>query len=72
MLFRSIQQIVPLENGDATKLTIMQYFSPEGNVIHEIGVEPDHVVELTEEDLTEGILERENDRQLNKAVELLQ
>ncbi|PKM84198.1 MAG: S41 family peptidase [Firmicutes bacterium HGW-Firmicutes-11] len=67
-----IQQIVPLENGDATKLTIMQYFSPEGNVIHEIGVEPDHVVELTEEDLTEGILERENDRQLKKAVELLQ
>lgn len=67
-----IQQIVPLDNGDATKLTIMQYFSPDGNVIHDVGVEPDHIVELTEEDLTDGVLARENDRQLNKAVELLQ
>lgn len=67
-----IQEIVPLENGDATKLTIMQYFSPEGNIIHKVGVEPDYLVELTEEDLVEGKLPRENDRQLEKAIELLQ
>jgi carboxyl-terminal processing protease len=66
-----IQEIVPLENGDATKLTIMQYFSPDGNIIHKIGVEPDYVVELTEEDLVDGKLPRENDRQLQKAIELL-
>lgn len=66
-----IQEIVPLENGDATKLTIMQYFSPEGNIIHKVGVEPDYLVELTEEDLVEGKLPRENDRQLEKAIELL-
>lgn len=66
-----IQEIVQLDNGDATKLTIMQYFSPDEQVIHEKGVEPDYVIELTEEDFVDGILHRENDKQLQKALELL-
>jgi carboxyl-terminal processing protease len=66
-----IQEIVELSNGDATKLTVMQYFSPKGNVIHEKGVEPDHTVEITNDDLTEGVLLKENDKQLQKALELL-
>ncbi len=66
-----IQEIVQLDNGDATKLTVMQYFSPDGNVIHEKGVEPDYTVEITEEDFTDGVLEKENDKQLQKALELL-
>jgi len=66
-----IQEIVPLSSGDATKLTIMQYFAPEGEQIHEKGVEPDYVVELKDEDFTDGILTREKDRQLQKAIELL-
>lgn len=65
-----VQEILPLEEGDAIKLTIMQYFSPKGNSIHEVGVEPDYVVELQEEDFDEnGRLT--NDRQLDKAIELL-
>lgn len=67
-----IQEIVPLNNGGATKLTIMQYFSPNGNTIHKVGVEPDYTVEINEEDYVDGILPKENDRQLNKAIELLQ
>ena len=67
-----IQEIVPLDNGDATKLTIMQYFSPDGHVIHKVGVEPDVVVEVNEEDLVDGKLPREKDVQLQKALELLQ
>jgi carboxyl-terminal processing protease len=66
-----IQEIVELNNGDATKLTVMQYFSPKGNVIHEKGVEPDYIVEITQDDLTEGVLLKENDKQLKKALELL-
>ncbi len=66
-----IQEIVELDSGDATKLTVMQYFSPDGNVIHEKGIDPDYTVEITEEDLTEGVLTRENDKQLQKAMELL-
>ncbi|MDD2216082.1 MAG: S41 family peptidase [Eubacteriales bacterium] len=53
-----IQEIIPLDNGGATKLTIMQYFSPKGNVIHKVGVKPDYVVESA-------------DLQLQKAVEVL-
>lgn len=58
-----IQSVEELPNGDAIKLTIMQYFSPDGNVIHGIGVEPDIVVEALPDDKT--------DKQLEKALELL-
>jgi carboxyl-terminal processing protease len=67
-----IQEIVPLKNGDATKLTIMQYFSPDGSIIHKVGVEPDYIIDLVEEDYVDGVLSRENDKQLKKAIELLQ
>jgi len=59
-----IQSIEQLPNGDAVKLTIMQYFSPNGNVIHKVGIKPDVEVEELAEDTT--------DKQLEKAVELLQ
>ncbi len=41
----------------------MQYFSPSGNVIHGVGIEPDYVVELVDGDDT--------DYQLLKAIEVL-
>lgn len=59
-----IQSVEQLSNGDAVKLTIMQYFSPDGNVIHKAGVKPDVEVEVLAED--------ETDKQLEKAIELLQ
>ena len=49
----------------------MQYFSPKGNVIHEKGVEPDYIVEISRDDFTDGVLLKENDKQLQKALELL-
>jgi len=58
-----VQSITPLPDGDAIKLTIMQYLSPNRNVIDKVGVEPNYVVELIEGD--------ETDYQLNKALELL-
>lgn len=65
-----IQSIEGLRTGEGIKLTVMQYFSPEGNEIHHKGVTPDVVVELSEEDYDEnGILI--NDKQLTKAIELL-
>lgn len=56
--------------GDGYKLTTMQYFSPNGNVIQKQGVTPDYVVELSEEDYNEDG-ELINDKQLDKAIELL-
>lgn len=66
-----IQSIAQLESGDAVKMTVMQYFSPKGNVIHQVGVEPDFTVGISEEDYVDGSLPRENDRQLQKALEIL-
>lgn len=67
-----IQEIVPIDSGGATKLTVMQYFSPKGNVIHKVGVTPDYVVELPEKTLITGDPNPEKDPQLKKAMELLQ
>lgn len=66
-----IQRIMPLNDGDGIELTVAQYFSPKGNTIHGIGVEPDIIVEIDFEQLEEGILTKENDPQLKKAMEVL-
>jgi len=58
-----VQTVKELKEGDAIKLTVAQYFSPGGNVIHEKGINPDYVVEDIENN---GI-----DEQMNKAIELL-
>ncbi len=67
-----IQSVEQLSNGDAVKLTIMQYFSPDGNVIHKVGVTPDIVVELLTDDAAGEPSDHSSDRQLKAAVELLQ
>lgn len=58
-----IQSTATLRDGSAIKLTIMQYFSPKGNVIHQKGVTPDYEVENSEDG--------DEDAQLDKALELL-
>jgi len=63
----SVQNWIPLVNEEgAVRVTIARWMTPEGRTIHEIGLEPDVVVELTEEDITAG-----RDPQLDKAIELL-
>lgn len=66
-----IQRIQPLENGDGIKMTVAQYFSPKGHVIHGVGIEPNVIVEIDEKILEGGLLTKENDEQLKKAMELL-
>jgi carboxyl-terminal processing protease len=38
----SVQTVLPLEDGQALKLTTSRYFTPSGVSIHERGIEPDH------------------------------
>lgn len=66
-----VQTIFPLQNGDAVKLTTAKYFTPSGNYIHEVGIEPD--IELEYEYLNpEGTeYEKKYDNQILKAVEIL-
>ena len=67
-----VQTIFPLQDGDAIKLTTAKYFTPSGNYIHEVGIEPD--IELEYEYLNpEGeVYERQYDNQILKAIEVLE
>lgn len=63
----SVQNWIPLDkNEGAVRVTIARWLTPDERTIHESGLEPDVIVELTEADL-----EAERDPQLEKAVELL-
>ena len=58
-----VQEFKSLRDGTYVKVTISEYFSPNGNKINKIGVEPDYVVEDDPE--------TEADEQLDKAVEVI-
>jgi carboxyl-terminal processing protease len=63
----SVQSWIPLmDNQGAVRITIARWLTPQGRQINKIGLTPDAVVELTQEDTAAG-----NDPQLDKAVELL-
>ncbi|NPA41588.1 MAG: S41 family peptidase [Aquificae bacterium] len=83
----SVQNIIPLEDGSALKLTVAYYYTPKGQLIHKKGIKPD--VEVSMDDKTweklaqtirkmriEGngqkvILLPDIDVQLRKAIEVL-
>jgi len=44
----SVQTVLPLEDGQALKLTTSRYFTPSGVSIHERGIEPDVALPLSE------------------------
>ena len=41
-----VQRVLPLTDGTALKLTISAYYTPNGNNIHGVGIEPDVVCEF--------------------------
>lgn len=41
-----VQRVLPLTDGTALKLTVSAYYTPKGNNIHGIGIEPDIVCEF--------------------------
>lgn len=62
-----VQRILPLTDGTALKLTISAYYTPNGNNIHGVGIEPDVVCEFDGDAYyDEGV-----DNQLEKALEVL-
>ncbi len=67
-----VQRIVMLNDGTAVKLTVSNYFTPKGNNIHKKGIEPDVEVELDEELKQKVTIEKSEDNQLQKAIEVLE
>jgi len=64
-----VQRIKDLDDGSGLRLTISEYFTPNGINIHGIGIEPDIVVELTEGVEEIGVNNLKEDNQLRKAIE---
>ena len=66
-----IQQILTLPDGSGLKITTEKYLTPNRTEINEIGIEPNETVELPE--TVESVLnvERSQDTQLQKAIEML-
>lgn len=54
----SVQSIIPLEDGSALRLTTAKYYTPSHRVIHEVGIEPNVVVPVTDEEERDIILKR--------------
>ncbi len=66
-----VQNLIPLGDGTAIKLTTSHYYTPSGFDLHGKGLTPDVVVELDEELKNKAAVELEEDNQLQAAVEAL-
>ncbi len=64
-----VQQIISFRDNSAVKVTISAYYTPNGNNIHKIGIEPDVVCEFDGEAYYGS--EDHPDNQLEKAKEVL-
>ena len=63
----SVQNWIPLnDNAGAVRVTVARWLTPDQRQLSGDGLTPEYIVEMTEEDYTEG-----RDPQLEKAVEVL-
>ena len=61
-----VQEVNRLQGGAGINITVQRYLTPAGTDIHKKGIEPDVLVELSEDDI-----KNKNDKQLIKAEELM-
>jgi carboxyl-terminal processing protease len=64
----SVQTVLPLDDGQALKLTTSRYFTPSGVSIHERGIEPDVPLPLPEVPLPGAQPESGDDPEIRAAV----
>ena len=62
----SVQVLEELRGGSSLKITVANWLTPKGELITEVGLEPDIIIEMTTEDY-----EQERDPQLDKAIEII-
>ena len=66
-----VQVPFELKSGNGgLKVTISKYYTPSGENINKVGINPDYEVELNEDELKEEYT-KEKDSQINKALEIL-
>lgn len=69
-----IQNLYPINNNgkkEGMKLTIAEFYTPNNNKIHGVGIKPDYEVDIPEGVDKIGVENIEKDTQLQKAIELL-
>lgn len=66
-----VQTVFPLEDGDAIKLTTAKYYTPKGNYIHGVGIEPDIELAYEYSGPEDAAYDMKYDNQLQKAIEVL-
>lgn len=63
-----VQSIRVLPDNSAVKLTVSRYYTPNGNNIHGVGIEPDIKVTLDPDLLAKDEITHEEDNQLQAAI----
>ena len=66
-----IQQLLSLKDGSGLKVTVEEYYTPNRTKINGVGIEPNEKVELPETVTNPFLVTRNEDTQLQKAVEIL-
>lgn len=68
-----VQIVVPVgEDGSGMQMTVAQYYTPNGNAVHKIGITPDETIALAEDDNGMYQFGDLSDPQLARALEVMQ
>lgn len=67
-----VQSIRKLSDGSAVKLTVSNYYTPNGNHINKVGITPDVVEKLDTNLLNKDDISHEEDNQLQAALKALE
>lgn len=62
----TVQAVEYMDDGSSLRLTIAEWFTPKGRAINHMGITPDIVVDLYDDDMKKGF-----DRQLDEAAKYL-
>ena len=66
-----IQTLLSLADGSGLKITTEEYYTPKGTTIHKVGITPNEEVKLPDTVKSVYSVTKEEDTQLQKAIEIL-
>ena len=67
-----VQELRQLSDGSAVKLTVSNYYTPNGNSINKVGIKPDVEVKLASVLLNKDEITHEEDNQLQEALNVIE
>lgn len=67
-----VQELRQLSDGSAVKLTVSNYYTPNGNSINKVGIKPDVEVKLASVLLNKDEITHEEDNQLQKTLNVIE